>query len=261
MGPRRVVAPDGVEWCIARKWMMHRARVLRRRPNATDSLQSLGSGMSDRGRRPRSGAVGHRGGRGCDRRGHAPCLRTGVDHPWRAARGRGGGTHAPRSALGGRGDLDDPLRSGRRLEWRVTINGDSHRMRADRDAIRALRRRSQVRKTRDRMWGIRVSLDISDSGERVHPHRQPMAQSTPASLAAAGSSPATLSPTLPLSSASGSLATTIGRFTASASGTTSATELSRDVMTPFVDEGSRGAGRPRHRDVAIAIVAVETLEK
>jgi hypothetical protein len=51
LAPRRVVAPDGVEWCVGRKWMTRRPRLLRRHQSgkASDSLQNLGSVWPDLG--------------------------------------------------------------------------------------------------------------------------------------------------------------------------------------------------------------------
>ena len=51
LGPRHVVAPDGAEWCVGRKWTTRRPRLLRRRRSGTasDSLQNLGSVWPDLG--------------------------------------------------------------------------------------------------------------------------------------------------------------------------------------------------------------------
>ncbi len=50
-GPRRVVAPDGVEWSVGRKWMTRRPRLLcrHRSSSGSASLQNLGSVRPDLG--------------------------------------------------------------------------------------------------------------------------------------------------------------------------------------------------------------------
>lgn len=51
LGSRHVVAPERVEWCVGRKWMTRRPRLLRRHRSGTasDSLQNLGSVWPDLG--------------------------------------------------------------------------------------------------------------------------------------------------------------------------------------------------------------------
>jgi hypothetical protein len=49
LGPTRVVAPDGVEWRVGRRWLARRPRLNRprRREIAAESLNHLGSGWPD----------------------------------------------------------------------------------------------------------------------------------------------------------------------------------------------------------------------
>jgi hypothetical protein len=51
LGPRRVVAPDGVEWRVGRRWLTDRARRAAPRPRgiASESLHNLGSAWPDVG--------------------------------------------------------------------------------------------------------------------------------------------------------------------------------------------------------------------
>jgi hypothetical protein len=51
LGRTRVVAPDGVEWQVGRRWVAHRRRWSRARAGeiATESLNGLGSGWPDMG--------------------------------------------------------------------------------------------------------------------------------------------------------------------------------------------------------------------
>ena len=51
LGPRVVVAPDGVEWRIGRRWLTRRPRLGRpsRREIASESLSNIGPGLPDIG--------------------------------------------------------------------------------------------------------------------------------------------------------------------------------------------------------------------
>ena len=51
LGPRRVVAPDGVEWRVGRRWLTRRPQLRRPRRTgiAAESLNSLGTGWPDLG--------------------------------------------------------------------------------------------------------------------------------------------------------------------------------------------------------------------
>jgi hypothetical protein len=51
LGPRRVVAPDGVEWRVGRRWLTRRPQLHRprRAEIAGESLSNLGSGWPDFG--------------------------------------------------------------------------------------------------------------------------------------------------------------------------------------------------------------------
>ena len=51
LGPRRVVAPDGVEWRVGRRWLTRRPKFNRPRGRAiaSESVSNLGSGWPDIG--------------------------------------------------------------------------------------------------------------------------------------------------------------------------------------------------------------------
>ena len=51
LGPKRVVAPDGVEWHVGRRWLTRRPKLTRprRRAIASESVSNLGSGWPDIG--------------------------------------------------------------------------------------------------------------------------------------------------------------------------------------------------------------------
>ena len=49
LGPRRVVAPDGVQWRVGRRWLTRRPKLDRPRRGeiAAESLNNLGAGWPD----------------------------------------------------------------------------------------------------------------------------------------------------------------------------------------------------------------------
>jgi hypothetical protein len=49
LAPRRVIAPDGVEWHVGRRWLTRRSKLVRARPGtiASESLNNLGAGWPD----------------------------------------------------------------------------------------------------------------------------------------------------------------------------------------------------------------------
>ena len=51
LGPRRVMAPDGVEWQVGRRWLTRRPKLGRPRQGkiAADTAYNLGSGLPDLG--------------------------------------------------------------------------------------------------------------------------------------------------------------------------------------------------------------------
>ena len=109
LGPRRVVAPDGVEWRVRRRWLTRSPKLPRPRRGeiAAESLNHLGELAGLRERRPRTRAAGSGPGRGLPRDSHpGPVLRDRADHPWGVACHRGDRAYRPSAALAGRGRLD-----------------------------------------------------------------------------------------------------------------------------------------------------------